>query len=825
MRNTILILLLLLSKNLLFAQEYSTIEVLNLETETARLAVNQTFKDLKLPTMHIWKNQTYAESSFYSYTSLLIKNRFIFKVNIEPNVLTVSINNRQYQSNGSWVDNPLPMSKKQAAKILDPLKEKIIELTKDKAITSINNNTQINNDAIDIKKTGIYEDFVIVKTDDPEMELLAIHKNGNIIGFYLFDDKKTVKAMVYRENKDSEAVTMEFDKKGSPIAMCIKDLSFKILSTNDGELVFKLKDKDGNFIGEEKIATKTNFNIHKRDFYDDSKNHGPNASYKFQPLFPTINKDALSDGLGNSSFGFSIVAEAIDKLPEGSKIVNAVKKTYLKSLGKGLLLSYAIQKIDPENKFFLNELNTFTPAVLLAITEMEALATVSAVAAGTATVATTLALVAVIIGSAKVSYDAFMRLKERHWPTPIFVINKPTEPLRTGSFGEYRLSAGYIAIEYNYTDKKIEIISEHPEDLKLEFISVDHLNGYDKAYYNVKAKESKNKKHSITAFQIISSFHKYEVAEDTISNEIEITIKEPNYYYLTNCNNCLNDPSIKKECEEKLNECKLKIAYNQDIYFLLDEKNEIIECNEKLNDERLSFVKSSTPDNKGFKPFVTEYDCSINCKDFDNKESNNISDNVQTVSQNYISGKINVPIFVDQIKVEDHFSDDRRDSNINYDNIIFNISTQLKRIPISFSGKVSFSGNYIEQVYDLITKINISGTINHDTNLGTITVEQKETKNVKASSMNVCDFDYEYSYIYEYTNLKVSGNGINKNSTYYSLKPDKNTKVTLKKFKYIEDTKCPERNYSNEIIYKNINEEFLKEKLIQYFPYFHFTIN
>ncbi|MBI9041719.1 hypothetical protein [Lutibacter sp.] len=112
------------------AQEYTTLEILNLDTEIARNAINQTFKDLKLPPMHIWNNETSDESSFYKYTSFMVKNRFVFKVNVEPNKLTISIINRQYYSNNIWVDSPLPMSKKQAAKILDPIKEKVLALTK-----------------------------------------------------------------------------------------------------------------------------------------------------------------------------------------------------------------------------------------------------------------------------------------------------------------------------------------------------------------------------------------------------------------------------------------------------------------------------------------------------------------------------------------------------------------------------------------------------------------------------------------------------------------------------------------------------------------------
>lgn len=112
------------------AQDYTIIEFTNLDTEVARNAVNQAFKDLKLPNMYLWKNQTSAESALYTYNSLMVKNRFVFKVTLESNTLTISIANRQYFTNNVWADSPLPMSKKQAAKILNPIKEKILELTK-----------------------------------------------------------------------------------------------------------------------------------------------------------------------------------------------------------------------------------------------------------------------------------------------------------------------------------------------------------------------------------------------------------------------------------------------------------------------------------------------------------------------------------------------------------------------------------------------------------------------------------------------------------------------------------------------------------------------
>lgn len=200
------------------------------------------------------------------------------------------------------------------------------------------------------------------------------------------------------------------------------------------------------------------------------------------------------------------------------------------------------------------------------------------------------------------------------------------------------------------------------------------------------------------------------------------------------------------------------------------------------------------------------------------------------ISTNYIQGNIKAPIIVDQIEVGDNFLDDRRDYNNKIENVYWDIDTDLRYIPIYFWGKGTFNGTLIEEVNDFITVINIYGSIDTKTNLGSITIEQKETKNVKAHPMNVCDYDYEYSYNYKYKNLSIRtilpiGSKEKDTHTSYFFKPNENTVLTVRNYKYFEDSKCPKLNYSKEVIYKNINEEFLKEKLSGFSSYFSFNVN
>lgn len=200
----------------------------------------------------------------------------------------------------------------------------------------------------------------------------------------------------------------------------------------------------------------------------------------------------------------------------------------------------------------------------------------------------------------------------------------------------------------------------------------------------------------------------------------------------------------------------------------------------------------------------------------------------ETGNPNYISGKIKVPLYVDQYLIEDHLLDDRRDSNTKYEKVHIDIYDQLNRIPIYFQPKGnSFSGFFTEEVNELITEINISGYIDTKTNLGGISIKYKETKNTKSG---VCDFDYEYSYKYEYRNLKVSsvfpiGSKQKDQITSYFFKPNENTTLNVSNYKYLEDTKCPKRNYSKEFIYQNVNEDYLKEHLSGFSSYFSFNLN
>lgn len=235
-------------KNL--AQENKSIKIENIAEKTVWPSVYKTFQELKLPRPIIDKQSGTGQTNYYNYTSLIIKNRLRFKFEYEYGILTITLFERQYQTDNGWADNPLPMSKKKAEKILNPIKKRIVELTKDKPYIDTSQITQAKQES-DKEKAGIYDSFVIVKTDDDKMDLLAIHENGNIMGFDLSEDKKMVKSLIFKENEDAEAVIMLFNNEGFPKGLVTNEYAVNIKPAENNIVELSIYDLNGNFISTE----------------------------------------------------------------------------------------------------------------------------------------------------------------------------------------------------------------------------------------------------------------------------------------------------------------------------------------------------------------------------------------------------------------------------------------------------------------------------------------------------------------------------------------------------------------------------------------------
>ena len=162
----------LLAINLSTAQNTKSFTIVSVDKEAVWPAVFKAFQELNLPRPSIAKQSGTGQTSYYNYKSLMIKNRQRFKLNYQDNNLTISIFERQYYTKSGWADNPLPMSKKQAAKILNPLKEQIIKFINEEdtitetPVTDTNQEVQIN-DSTEKPKTT--EEYIYIGGPDPAL--------------------------------------------------------------------------------------------------------------------------------------------------------------------------------------------------------------------------------------------------------------------------------------------------------------------------------------------------------------------------------------------------------------------------------------------------------------------------------------------------------------------------------------------------------------------------------------------------------------------------------------------------------------------------------
>ncbi|MBI9041720.1 hypothetical protein [Lutibacter sp.] len=292
----------MLNSQLAISQKHMSFEINDITKDDAWEATINTFKELKLPRISIYKNTTSTKSDYYNYSSLLVKNRLKFNVEFLNSNLIISLIDRQYLTSNKWQNNPLPMSKKKAAKILDPIKEKILEITKSKIITQNNANTS-NSKKLESKKVGIYKDLLLVNTSNKEMDLLAIDSKGTIVGYDLTDETKKVKSIVFKESSDSESITILFNDQGAPTGMVTDHLIVNISIITENKAKLSVLDLQGNFIGENTIelpnSEQTIIKIQEK-----SNTHGPsNNEYFFntsEDCFPCtlVNTSTITKALG-----------------------------------------------------------------------------------------------------------------------------------------------------------------------------------------------------------------------------------------------------------------------------------------------------------------------------------------------------------------------------------------------------------------------------------------------------------------------------------------------------------------------------------------------
>lgn len=190
---------------------------------------------------------------------------------------------------------------------------------------------------------------------------------------------------------------------------------------------------------------------------------------------------------------------------------------------------------------------------------------------------------------------------------------------------------------------------------------------------------------------------------------------------------------------------------------------------------------------------------------------------------NYINGKINVPIIIDETTIVDDLNYNQFDKTTKYQNKKYEINTSLNRIPVTFSP----SGNYFRGMLlkkdnsNFITKIIVSGFINIKKNISRIEINESLTK-----KDNYYQLNFETTYRYE--GLKVNKGTFNskdnKKITTYTFLPKESANVSVKKYTYWERSSGRKRITTHEIVFVKVDEEKLEEKMKPGYPYFSSTV-
>ncbi|MGE0021568.1 MAG: hypothetical protein AB7S72_17990 [Draconibacterium sp.] len=584
------------------AQEYKSFTIENISEETVWNAVYKTIQELKMPHVSVNKNTGKGETGYYNYTALMIKNRCKFRFKYEAGNLTVSVFGRQYMSDKGWADNMLPMTKKQASNILEPIEKRITELTKntiyepkeEKPIATTSQQTIPH-----ASKKGIYDDFSVFKTGDPQLELIAAHKNGAILSFDLYDDQKTVKTLIFQPKHKSEILTVFFNDKGLPTELFTQNFGIKISPVKDRTFKLQTYDQDGNEIDnsvvELPITSVEQIGV-----------QSPNEKIMHGPAAPEISyfpeTDILSTAISNASTitkglvcGFGI-AGGLVTAPSGpgavALIILSCESIYLDLVAMRL----------GEDHFAYDELMLASDITGLATPKGAATGWVNAASMGMNAITST-----------KNSVDDYSRFKEKYFKTPTLTISGATK-IRSGAFGEYGYSLNVYASS-NYPNEPIQWDALNDE-LKIEQIYIGDQE-YISGLYGVRvfAKEKDWASYPVLEASLV-------VDNKVITREIKLEIVKPNYYYLNSCNNCGSDPKYRQACEIQLKQCINTLKKDADnIYFVIDNNDNILSSNKDLNNARLAFIKSSNSENHGFIPLVKEATCSFSCEGLSDKET------------------------------------------------------------------------------------------------------------------------------------------------------------------------------------------------------------
>lgn len=385
--------------NVSYAQKNRPAVIEDVDESLAWVIVYESFKKHNKKLYNYNKQTQTAKSGFYQYTSMLVENRAKYQVTYKNGNIEIKFVERQYLSKEGWVNNLLPLSKKTQKKYIYPIASTIRELLneKNKYAKKIPENNQKSTKSVTEQKplSGIYDNFAIIKTDNPKMQLLAIHKDGSMIGFNLTEDKKRVISVTFKKDLNSPDFVMFFDYEGNPKGAGFGDYVYVFQKAEGDQYKSLTYDKNGNCINKSKIELAHSSEI-DQIIDPDKKSKGPNPGNVF---ISVITFKELNDWIQDQSEILNVVSCAI-ALPTGLGAIGPC----------GTLIISEILKELPENHVYYDE--------LVLAKELLSFITFS-------TPTSFFDKFSTIVGAMAASSDKINTLIEEYFPTKVLIAPKP----------------------------------------------------------------------------------------------------------------------------------------------------------------------------------------------------------------------------------------------------------------------------------------------------------------------------------------------------------------------------------------------------------------
>lgn len=491
----ILIVLTLAISSPVRSQEYKSFEIENVAAETVWPAVYKTFQELKLPRPIINTKLGTGNTSFYNYETLLVKNRLRFSFEYKAGKLSVSVTERQYLSDKGWADNLLPFSKKQASKLLDPIQESISALVSGQPYSAAEQVAEQKN--VPARgKAGLYDDFALVKTNDEKMELLGLHRNGNLVGFNLSEDKKRVESMVFKIDENAGAVTLLFNEDGSPRSLLAGGYAINYTRLDVETARLTVFDTLGNFISSEETALE--FPETKQIGVESGA--GQTGPSFMNPVMVSPDLNDLTDYLGYAALAMKGVA-CVATIPSA---VGAVVPCTAFALD-------VLTRVVPEDAFLYRELQ-LTDALFSLVTFSNPI--------------TTFDKVGTIVGGLKDASSHAAEMLDRIFPPGELIVAGNPE-VKVGDFGEMGEPVLFYALS-NYPEVPV-VWGTSSDAIKIIPVNPDEVY-YREGYSTVKVfalEPDESGEVTITASQMKGG--------ELIQASQKIHVKSPGYYYMPDC--------------------------------------------------------------------------------------------------------------------------------------------------------------------------------------------------------------------------------------------------------------------------------------------------